>query len=312
MGEKMSKKKKKAVILLAFGGADSIESVGPFVKNIIKNRKVTPELVSKVEERYKLIGGKSPLLETTIEQAAAIKKLLAEKGFEYEAYVGMRYWHPYIKETLSQMKADGIDEAVGVIMSPFTSRVSTGGYEEDIDAWSESPGGGLDRIEIVKNWHLGDLFLEAVIEGIKKELAHFENRDDALVVFSCHSLPWVALEGDPYEMLVHQTVDEIVKRMGLKNYKLAYQSKGAGPREWLGPAAEDVIEGAAKQGRKGVVVVPLGFVADHIETLYDIDILFKGIAEKNGLIFRRTPSLNAHPKLMKQLSELIIMHGERG
>lgn len=308
----MSKKKKKAIILLAFGGADSIESVGPFVKNIIKNRKVTPELVSKIEERYKLIGGKSPLLDTTIEQAAAIKKILADKGLEYEAYVGMRYWHPYIKETLAQMKADGIEEAVGVIMSPFTSRVSTGGYEEDIDEWFRSPDGGRPRVEIVKNWHINDLFIEAVIENIEAELAHFENKEDALVILSSHSLPWVALEGDPYEMLVHQTVDEIARRMPSVKIKFAYQSKGAGPREWLGPATEEVIEGAAKEGRKGVVVVPLGFVADHIETLYDIDILFKGIAEKNGLVFRRTPSLNAHPKLMKLLAELVVVYGERG
>ena len=113
-------------------------------------------------------------------------------------------------------------------------------------------------------------------------------------------------------MLVHQTVDEIAKRMPSVKIKFAYQSKGAGPREWLGPATEDVIEGAAKEGRKGVVVVPLGFVADHIETLYDIDILFKSIAEKNGLVFRRTPSLNAHPKLMKLLADLVVVYGERG
>lgn len=308
----MSKKKKKAIILLAFGGADSIESVGPFLGNIIKNRRVTPELVRKVEERYKLIGGKSPLLDITTEQAQAIKKHLADKGFEYEAYVGMRYWHPYIKDTLAQMKADGIEEAVGVIMAPFTSRVSTGGYEEAIEEWSDSPEGGLDRVEIVKNWHIADPFLEAVIEGIEKELAHFDSRDDALVILSSHSLPWVALEGDPYEMLVHQTCDEIVKRMGLKNCTIAYQSKGGGPTPWLGPATEEVIEGAARKGHKGVVVVPVGFVSDHIETLYDIDIVFKGIAEGKGLIFRRTPSLNAHPKLMKLLADLVVVYGERG
>ncbi|MFQ5735617.1 MAG: ferrochelatase [Thermodesulfobacteriota bacterium] len=308
----MSGKKKKGFILLAFGGADSLESVEPFVKNIMKGRGASPELVQKAVERYRLIGGKSPLLDITQAQAEAIKKILASQGLEYEAYVGMRYWHPFIKDTLAKMKADGIDEAVGVIMAPFTSRVATGGYETDIEQWKRSPEGGTPAVFIAKNWHISDLFIEAVIGNVNAELEKFEDKDDVLVIFSSHSLPWVSLEGDPYEMLVNQTVDEIVKRMCPPHYKVAYQSKGSGPREWLGPSTEEVIKAAAKEGRKGVLVVPLGFVADHVETLYDIDILFKGIAESSGLEFRRSASLNTNPKLMELMAELIRKLGERG
>ncbi len=303
--------KKKGFILLAFGGADSIESVEPFVRNIIKGRGVTQDLIDRTVERYKLIGGKSPLLDITLGQAAAVKKILKAQGLDYEAYVGMRYWHPFIKETLAKMKADGIESAVGVIMAPFTSRVSTGGYEEDIEQWYKSPDGGSPAVSIAKNWHIDDLFIEAVIENINAALKEFENPDDVLVIFSSHSLPWVSLEGDPYEMLVNQTVDEITKRMGPLHYKVAYQSKGGGPRQWLGPSTEEVIEGAAGEGRKGVLVVPLGFVADHVETLYDIDILFKGIAEKKGLVFKRSASLNSHPKLMQLVAEMVRKLGER-
>ncbi len=307
----MSVQKKKGFVLLAFGGAESLESVEPFIKNVLKGRGVTPELVEKAVERYRLIGGRSPLLDITRAQAEAVREILAGQGLEFKAYVGMRYWHPFIKETLSKMKADGIEEAVGVIMSPFTSRVATGGYENDIEDWFKSPEGGAPKVEVVKNWHISSLFIEAVIENLNAELAKFENREDALVIFSSHSLPWVSLEGDPYEMLVNQSVDEILKRIGPINYKVAYQSKGSGPREWLGPSTEEVIEAAAKEGRKGVVVVPLGFVADHVETLYDIDILFKGIAESRGLVFRRSASLNTSPKLMQLIASLIRKFGER-
>ncbi|MBI5642412.1 MAG: ferrochelatase [Deltaproteobacteria bacterium] len=302
--------KKKAFLLLAFGGAESLDSVEPFIKNVLKGRPVTPELVEKTRERYKLIGGKSPLLDITRNQAAAIKALIEKEGLDYKPYVGMRYWNPFIKDTLCQMKADGIEEAVAIIMAPFASRVATGGYITDAENALNELNKTL-KVEFVPSWHLKPLFLEAVVDNLKKELAYFQRPEDALVIFSNHSLPWVALEGDAYEMLVNQTVTEVVKRTGKIDYKVAYQSKGQGPREWLGPSTEEVIQNAGKAGKKGVIVVPLGFVADHIETLYDIDILFKGIAESSGLVFRRSASLNTSPKLMELFAGLIMKHGEK-
>ncbi|MBI5492546.1 MAG: ferrochelatase [Deltaproteobacteria bacterium] len=302
-------KRKKAFVLLAFGGADSIESVEPFVRNVLKGRPITPELIEKTKERYKLIGGKSPLLDITRAQAEAIKKLLNKDGLDYGAYVGMRYWHPFIKDTMRRIKDDGVEVLTAIIMSPFTSLIATGAYEKDVEEFLNSSGG--PDTAYIDRWHLNAVFLDIIAGNVEKELASFPDRKDALVIFSNHSLPLMSLEGDPYEMLINQSVEEIVKRTEPIDFQVGYQSKGAGPREWLGPSTEDLIEGAKKAGKKGVVIVPLGFLADHVETLYDIDILFKGMADSHGLAFRRTPSLNTSPGLMELLAGLIKKSGEK-
>ncbi|MBI5235593.1 MAG: ferrochelatase [Deltaproteobacteria bacterium] len=299
--------KKTAFVLLAFGGADSVDNCEPFLKNIFKGRPLSAEVIEKIRERYRLIGGRSPLLDITRAQADAIRSTLkAQWGIDYKGYVGMRFWHPFIKDTLKEMAADGVERAIAVIMSPFTTLATSGGYDDDVAVAVKELGAGM-KVEFIKNWHLRPLFIKAIIENVEKELERFENRKDALVIFSSHSIARVALEGDPYEMQVHQTVDRIVGKMGV-DYKVAYQSKGAGPRDWMGPSVEEAIEGAHKTGKKGVIVVPLGFAADHVETLYDIDILFKACAESKGLYFARTASMNINEKLMLSLSEMIAKH----
>ncbi len=298
----MTGKTPKGVLLLAFGGADSIESVEPFIRNVLKGRPLTPEIIEKTRERYRLIGGSSPLLDITEAQAKAVEDILRRHG-DYKTYVGMRYWHPFIKDTVNKMKADGIKEAAAVIMAPFSSRVSTGGYITDVDDALKSTG-GLPKIEYAADWHRDPLFIEALLENLKKELGFFDNADDAQVIFSNHSLPEAALVGDPYVQKITETVGEITRKIPL-DYSISYQSQGAGPREWLGPKTEEVIIEAKKNGKKGVIIVPLGFVADHVETLYDIDILFKEAAKASGLIFRRSASLNTSPKFMELISTLV-------
>lgn len=297
----------KGILLLAFGGADSIESVEPFVKNVLKGRPVTPELVARTVERYKLIGGRSPLLEITLAQASALEEELnsgPDAAFRYKAYVGMRYWRPFIAETVTKMKEDGVEEAVAIIMSPFTSIVATGAYETDVEGALNSLGSG-PAVSFMPCWHIERAFLDLIADNVKKELSAFSDPGGALVIFSSHSLPKVALEGDPYEMMVNQSASLIMERVGKADYRVAYQSKGSGPREWLGPQTEDVMAEAARLGKKGVVIVPLGFAADHVETLYDIDILFKDLARTNGLEFRRTPSLNTDPAFIRMLAGIM-------
>jgi len=298
----MSGKPVKGILLLAFGGADSIESVDPFVRNVLKGRIPSPELVEKARERYRLIGGKSPLLEITTAQAKAVTDILnaePEAMYDYRPYVGMRYWHPFIDETIGRMKADGVDEAVAVIMSPFLSLVATGAYIEDLEAAVGAHGG--PHVDMLASWHMERAFRDLVAENIEKELEGLD-RKDSLIIFSSHSLPTVALEGDPYEMIVKQASDFVMEKIGKADFRVAFQSKGAGPRQWLGPDTESVIEEAAKKGKKRVVVVPIGFAADHVETLYDIDILFKSMAADKGVEFRRTPSLNTDPRFIGLLS----------
>lgn len=301
----MSGKPVKGILLLAFGGADSIENVEPFVKNVLKGRVPSAEIIAKAKERYKLIGGKSPLLEITEAQGKAMADLLnsdPESTYGYRSFVGMRYWHPFIAETIGKMKAEGVEEAIAIIMSPFLSLVATGAYVEDLEAAVEKHGGPF--VEMLGSWHLERPFRDMVADNIEKELSGID-RKDALIIFSSHSLPAVAVEGDPYGMIVRQCSDFVMEKVGKADYRVAFQSKGAGPREWLGPETESVIEEAAKKGKKRVIVVPIGFAADHVETLYDIDILFKGIAEKCAIEFRRTPSLNTDPRFIGLLAGMV-------
>jgi len=308
----MSSKPIKAVLLVAFGGADSLENVEPFIRNVLKGRTVKPELVERAMERYKLIGGSSPLLSITQAQAKAIEDILNSHGgeYDYRAYAGMRYWHPFIKDTMGKIKEDGAEEAVVAIMAPFQTRLTTDGYRDDI-ADAVNAGGGAPQVVYVTEWHMHPRFIDAIVEKLNEQLSAFPKREDALVIFSNHSLPVSALEGDSYELKIHQTVDEVIKKAGKIDFKVAYQSQGEGPREWKGPKTEDVIIEARKRKKAGVIVVPLGFVADHVETLYDIDIYFRKTAESLGLKFRRTSSLNTDPKFIRFFAELIRKQAER-
>lgn len=299
---------KKAVLFVAFGGADSIENIEPFIKNVLKGRLITQQMLEKTKERYKLIGGKSPLLGITLAQAKAVEALLAKEGLQYKTYVGMRHWHPYIKEAVEEMHKDGITDAVALIMSPFSSPVATGGYNLDVEN-AARPYSNF-RINFIEDWHINPLFIDALVENINAELKAFGNIKDALVIYSSHSLPMAALEGDAYEMKIKQTV-EILSRKIPADYRVGYQSQGGGPSAWLGPRTEDIIKEAAKLGKKGVVIVPLSFVADHVETLYDIDILFKDTAKSMGLVFRRSASLNTSPRFMGLFADLVKKYGGR-
>ena len=296
---------KKGVLLLAFGGADSIEDVEPFVKNVLKGRPVTPEVVEKAKERYRLIGGSSPLLKITQAQAVSIKTILAEDDVTPEFFIGMRFWHPYIKDTLKEMKDSGITEAVAIIMAPHSSRASTGGYVSDIEEALKETG-GVPKIEFVEGWHTHPLYIEALLEKIEEALKGAG--DGIRTIFTAHSLPLPSLAGDPYVEKLNATIDCVVKKKPL-DWKLAFQSKGGGAAPWLGPGAEEVIKEAKEAGKKGVLIVPLGFVADHVETLYDIDILFKKTAIEAGLGFLRAASLNDSGKFISMLAEVIKRHG---
>ncbi|MEK7880601.1 MAG: ferrochelatase [Deltaproteobacteria bacterium] len=303
---------KKGVLLLAFGGADSIEDVEPFVKNVLKGRPVTPEVVEKAKERYRLIGGSSPLLKITQAQAVSIKTILADpssgwvpRGMTLDFFIGMRFWHPYIKDVVKEMKDAGITEAVAIIMAPHSSRASTGGYVSDIEAALKETG-GVPKVEFVEGWHTHPLYIDALLEKIEEALKGAG--DGILTIFTAHSLPVPSLAGDPYLEKLNSTIACVVKKKPLE-WKLAFQSKGGGAVPWLGPTAEEVIKEAKEAGKKGVLIVPLGFVADHVETLYDIDILFKKTAIEAGLRFSRAASLNDSPKFISMLADVIKRHG---
>jgi ferrochelatase len=304
----MNDKKQKAILLLAFGGADSLDDVEPFIRNVLAPREPSPELLSDAKMRYTMIGGSSPLVHITRTQAVELREQLLIDGKEdIEIYVGMRNWNPFIKDTLKEMKDDGVTEAIAVIMAPHQTPVATGGYNKAVEEALEELGGGL-TVEFAPTFESNINFNNAVMENMQTALTGFmdiRDKDKLVYIYSAHSLPVPALKDDPYVSLIEGTVDSLNAKFTKFNSKIAYQSKGGGPVEWLGPTVEEAMEEAKKEGMQGVLVIPVGFVSDHVETLYDIDILYRDKARELGLTFGRAPSLNDSAYFIKALKETV-------
>lgn len=298
------------LLLLAFGGPDSLDSVEPFLKNVLAGRPIQPQIAEKAKERYRLIGERSPLLDITRDEASALEKALRGQGVPLKVYIGMRYWHPFIRDTIKEILADKVSRVIAISMAPHNSKASTGGYRIEVEKALEKLGAKIS-VSFVDNWHRHPLFLEAVREKIEEALSMFPDRGGVHVIFSAHSLPVRLVEGDPYVSQLRETIEDLVELTGIKNWTLAYQSKGGGPGEWLGPDVAEVLENLAREGEKNVLLVPVGFVSDHVETLYDIDILYRKKAQSLGLNFRRSASLNASPKFIEALAAIVKGHMEK-
>ena len=300
--------KNTAVLLLAFGGADSIEAVPSFLKNVMKGRVPSPEALKIIKERYGEIGGKSPITDITRKQAEALQKLLEIKSkVSIKVYFGMRNWHPFIKETLSEITDAGCKKIIALCMTPQRSNYSVSGYGKDIfdsiESLKEKP-----EILFVPEWHKNKRFQEAVAENINEAMIPFKGKGQkTVVIFSAHSLPYKVMgKDDPYVNQINETIKGVLSITGELDWKLAYQSRGLAPGEWLEPTVDSVLDGLPEQGYKNVVLVPIVFVSDHIETLYDIDIMYRKQAESLGLNFSRSKSLNDSPKFIEALSEIVM------
>ena len=296
----------KAILLLAFGGPRSLEEVEPFLTRLFRGRKPSPEQLEKVKERYRRIGGGSPLPEITIMQAKALEDSLNAKGYPFKSYVGMRYGHPLIEEALRKILDDGIREVIALPMTPFRSRASTGAYIEEVNRVRKDIGEKIE-ISFVEGWHLYPLFVESIREKIEEGMTQFtpEERKRVHLIFSAHSLPNSLVQNDPYVNDLEESVKEVLKRIEPLPWRIAFQSRGMGPEEWLGPDVESVLEEISKKKIREVLIVPIGFVSDHIEILYDIDILYRDKAKLLGMQLKRTPSLSFSKRFIEALAAMV-------
>lgn len=295
---------KTGVLLLAFGGPETPEAIAPFMERLT-GRAPSPEVVEQVGRRYELIGGGSPLPEITRQQAKSLEDALGSDDFK--TYVGLHYSHPLIAETVEEMAVHGIERAVALSMSPHSSRVSSAAYIEAVRRATAKVAKAPSFLFVI-DWHKQPLYLDAVAEKVEAALAGLSpgERADVQVIFSAHSLPKLYIdEGDPYVDQLNETVDGVVARLGDISWCTAYQSKGRSEGEWLGPEVPEVMAELAAAGRRSVLVVPIGFVSDHVETLYDIDIVMKQKAEAAGLSFARTESLNTSPAFIEALAQVV-------
>ncbi len=299
----------KALLLLAFGGPRSLDEVEPFLTRLFRGRKPSSEQLERVKERYRLIGGRSPLPEITSKQAKALEESLNSKGHRFTSYVGMRYGHPLMEGTLKEILGDGIREVIALPMAPFRSSASTGAYIEEVNHIRKNIGEKIE-ISFVVGWHLHPLFLEAIQEKIEEGLTQLtpEERKRVHLIFSAHSLPKSLVENEPYVKDMEESVREVVKKLESLPWHIAFQSRGMGPEEWLGPDVESVLTELSRQKVRETLIVPIGFVADHIEVLYDIDVLYRRKAESMGMVLKRTNSLNFSEKFIEALSKIVEDH----
>lgn len=313
------------VVLLNLGGPDSLQAVRPFLYNLFSDRQIIrlgPAFMQKplawlistlrskkTENMYRQIGGKSPILDITRAQAKELEKALNAQPHpthSFKVYIAMRYWHPFTQDVMASIARDGVTRIVGLSLYPQYSLTTTG---SSLFEFREVSSRYNMQIVTVDSWHTHPLYIEALVDVIKKGLMSFHpsSWDDVHLLFSAHSLPQkIIAQGDPYVNQTLETIREIEKILPVK-WHLAYQSK-SGPVKWLEPSTDAMLEELARDGVRNVLIVPISFVSDHIETLYEIDILFADLAKKLNIIMKRTESLNTHPKFIEALRDIVERH----
>jgi ferrochelatase len=288
-----------AVLLMAYGAADSLAEIPAYLADILNPRPVPDGLVAQVRERYQKIGGRSPLKDITSQQACALQERLGESA---RVFVGMRHSAPWIKDVCQEIIAAGHNEIIALPLTPFMSKMSVGAYMERLH---EAVAGAAVTVHEVPGWHTDAQLIAAYCAKIQEAQSAVSPsaRSGLRLLLTAHSLPERILAvGDPYPAQLAETAELVAAQAGFEQFDFAYQSAGGGGRvAWLGPAADSVIERLAQEGARSVLLSPIGFVSEHMETLYDDDVLYREQAERLGLKFYRAAALNDHPDFISAL-----------
>ncbi|HUE75905.1 MAG TPA: ferrochelatase [Chloroflexota bacterium] len=296
------------VLLMAYGTPATLDDVEPYYTHIRGGRPPTPEAVQSLKNRYSLIGGRSPLLGLTLGVASSLEKRLdADRFGRFRVYVGMKHWHPFIGDVVPQMAVDGVRQAIAIVLAPHYSRMSIGTYRKALDEAQARLERPLD-VHFVESWHAHPLFRRLIANRILSAMSLFpaEARQKVAVLFSAHSLPErITTWDDPYPRELHESAAGIAQLVGLEEWHFAFQSAGRTPEPWLGPDILDALADLAARDTRHVLSVPFGFVADHLEVLFDIDVEAQARAAELGLMLRRTESPNADPAFVEILASIV-------
>jgi len=297
------------VLLLAYGSPDTPDDVEPYFRHIRGGRAPSPEAVENLRHRYELIGGRTPLLSITTETARRLQAALdARAPGEYRTYVAMKHWHPFIGDVIPRIAADGVRRLIAIVLAPHYSRMSVGGYRQYVEDAIAKLDVSVD-LTFVESWHLEPEFISLIAGRVREGLAAFPEgeRDETRVVFSAHSLPVrIRTWDDPYEAQLIASCDAVARDVGLDTWRFAWQSAGHTGEPWLGPDIVDYLETLHGQGVRNVLSVPIGFVCEHLEVLFDIDHEAAEKAAALGMTLRRTPMPNATPELIAVLEQLVV------
>lgn len=314
------------VLLLNLGGPEQLEDVRPFLFNLFADPEIirlpfpwlqkplawiiSTSRASKSQENYKEIGGGSPLRRITEEQGGALKDYLKNLGRDVKIYIGMRYWYPFTEEAVAQIKQDGIEDLVILPLYPQFSISTSGSSFRLLDKlWQDDPALQKINYTLIPSWYNSPGYVRSMADLIVQTLDKLPNPDGGHIFFSAHGVPvsYVEEAGDPYQKEMEHCVDLIMKAVDRPNdFTLAYQSR-VGPVEWLQPYTEDAIEQLAEKGIDDLVVVPISFVSEHIETLQEIDIEYRELAEESGIKgFHRVPALNTYPVFIEDMGNMVV------
>jgi ferrochelatase len=309
-----------AVLLIAFGGPQGLDDIRPFLANVLRGRQVPPTRVEDVAHHYELFGGVSPITAVTRKQAHGLSERLAAAGIELPVYVGMRNWHPFLADTLSEMSRAGVRHAIGFIMAPHASYSSCQQYRENVlDARAAVRTAGLADIEITyaPAWYAHDGFIDANAAHVRHAIERLPAplRATARLVFTAHSIPTRMADESPYREQLHESSRLVAERVGRGDWALAYQSRSGRPGDpWLGPDICHYLRAAKAEGVAAVVLCPVGFVCDHIEVLYDLDREAAAVAQEIGLALTRADAVNDDPRFLDMMTDVVVatVRAEKG
>ncbi|WAH38454.1 ferrochelatase [Alicyclobacillus dauci] len=293
------------LLVMAYGTPRNLDEVLPYYTHIRRGRAPSEEQLADLVGRYQAIGGVSPLAAITEAQARGIADILnRDGGRPVSLFLGMKHTSPFIEDAVKEMVAEGIEEAVGIVLAPHYSAMSIGGYQKAAREAAKELGG--PKFRFVDSWHMEPAFLDVLTHRVEHALAECENPPEAMVVFSAHSLPERILTmNDPYVDQLHQSGEAVADRLNLQHYMFGWQSAGQTGEPWLGPDILDILRELKGDGFREVVSCSQGFVADHLEVLYDIDIEAQDLAKELGLHLVRTRQMNDDSRFLQALADAV-------
>ena len=297
-----------AVLLMAYGSPDSLDDVAAYYTHIRGGRAPSPEAIADLEARYRSVGGRTPLLTVTNDVRGALEVALARaNGPSTRVFIGMKHWRPFIAETIEEMASAGVTSATAIALAPHYSRMSIGGYQRAVDT---ALGTLRDPFPVtfVPSWHRQGEFIDMMGTLVREALATFPaaERQHVTTVFTAHSLPMRIREwNDPYERELAESAAAVAHGLGLRDWRVAWQSAGATGEPWIGPDILEYLSTLQREGVRHVLQVPIGFVAEHLEILYDIDIEAHQEASRLGLTLARTAMPNASPGFVRVLAAVV-------
>ncbi|UCC71833.1 MAG: ferrochelatase [Gemmatimonadota bacterium] len=303
----MARRDTRGLLVMAYGTPETLDDVRPYLTHIRHGHEPSDEAVEDLKDRYGQIGGPSPLYQTTVDQMKALTGRLNWSNGGYRGYLGMKHWYPYIPEAVRQMVDDGIEGAVAITLAPHYSTMSIAQYLSYVREGLESLERPID-ILCIKSYHDEPLFIDALAEKLHEAMARVpeERRVDLPVVFTAHSLPEKILkENDPYREQLLETSRLVAERFADLSWRFAFTSQGATKDKWLGPTLAEALDEVAAEGHKAVMACTVGFVSEHLETLYDFDIEGRKDAEQRGLAFYRAPALGTSNRYIAALAEVV-------